>query len=106
MPGPIQEPEFLIYRNGMLAQTLAAVIDPYASASNDVCCTVDTADHRWSMECEEGDVIEIRFFCQDEHGLGYDFLFAVWTPEGETPENQSVAGVSSGLGDLRLTWPE
>ena len=59
-----------------------------------------------SLAVKEGDVIEIRFLCQDEFGLGYDWLFANWTPEGEIPENQAAAGVVSGLGDLKLTWPE
>lgn len=105
-PGVIENPEFQVYRNGELKQTFAAVIDPYEGASNGVCYTVDTEDYNWSLECDEGDTIEIRFLCQDEYGLGYDFLFAVWSPEGETPENQGAAGASTGLGDLRLTWPE
>lgn len=105
-PGLVREPEFQIYRNGKLAQTFGAVIDPGAGASNGVCYTVDTEDYRWSLGCDEGDTIEIRFLCQDEYGLGYDFLFGNWMVEGETPENVSEAGAMSGLGDLRLTWPE
>lgn len=105
-PGTIENPEFRIYRNGEPVQTFGAVIDPSAGSSSGVCYTVDTEDHRWSLECDEGDVIEIRFLCQDEFGLGYDWLFANWTPEGEIPENQAAAGVVSGLGDLKLTWPE
>lgn len=105
-PGEIRDPKFQVYRNGELVQTIAAVIDPYSGSSSGVCYTVDTEDHRWSLECDEGDVIEIRFLCQDEFGLGYDWLFANWTPEGEIPENQAAAGVVSGLGDLKLTWPE
>ena len=105
-PGRIDEPKFQVYRNGELAQTIAAVIDPYSGSSNGVCYTVDTEDYRWSLECNEGDTIEIRFLCQDEYGLGYDFLFANWTVEGETPENMSGAGAMSGLSDLELTWPE
>ena len=105
-PGVIENPEFQVYRNGELKQTFGAVIDPSAGSSSGVCYTVDTEDHRWSLECDEGDVIEIRFLCQDEFGLGYDWLFANWTPEGEIPENQAAAGVVSGLGDLKLTWPE
>ncbi len=105
-PGDIENPEFRIYRNGELVQTFGAVIDPTAGSSSGFCYTVDTEDSRWSLECDEGDVIEIRFLCQDEFGLSYDWLFAAWTPEGETPENQAAAGVVSGLGDLELTWPE
>jgi hypothetical protein len=105
-PGAIENPEFRIYRNGELVQTFGAVIDPSAGSSSGICYTVDTEDYRWSLECDEGDTVEIRFLCQDEYGLGYDFCFAVWTVEGETPENQAAAGVTSGLADLKLTWPE
>ena len=105
-PGEIHDPKFQIYRNGEPVQTLAAVIDPYSGSSNCVDYTVDTEGYRWSLECDEGDTIEIRFLCRDEYGLGYDFCFAVWTAEGETPENQTTAGVVSGLADLKLTWPE
>ena len=105
-PGQINEPKFQVYRNGELVQTIAAAIDPYSGSSNGICYTVDTKDYRWSLECDEGDTIGIRFLCQDEYGLGYDFLFANWTVEGETPENVSEAGAMSGLGDLELTWPE
>ena len=51
-------------------------------------------------------MIEIRFLCRDEYGLGYDFLFGNWTVEGENPEWDSMAGAMSGLGDLELIWPE
>ena len=105
-PGEIRDPKFQVYRNGELVQTIAAVIDPYSGSGNGVNYTVDTEDYHWSLECDEGDVIEIRFLCQDEFGLGYDWLFANWTPEGEIPENHAAAGVMSGLGDLKLTWPE
>jgi hypothetical protein len=105
-PGAIENPEFRIYRNGELVQTFGAVIDPTAGSSSGFCYTVDTEDYRWGLECDEGDVIEIRFLCQDEFGLSYDWLFAAWTPEGEITENRAAAGVVSGLGDLKLIWPE
>ena len=105
-PGEIRDPKFQVYRNGELVQTIAAVIDPYSGSSNGVNYTVDTEDYRWSLECDEGDIIEIRLCCQDEYGLGYDFLFGNWTVEGEKPEWDSMAGAMSGLGDLELTWPE
>ena len=105
-PGEIRDPKFQVYRNGELVQTIAAVIDPYSGSSNGVNYTVDAEDYRWSLECDEGDIIEIRFCCQDEYGLGYDVLFGNWTVEGEKPEWDSMAGAMSGLGDLELTWPE
>ncbi len=109
VPGPIQEPKFQVYKNGELAQTLSAVVDPYASASDGICYTVDTEDNLWSMECDIGDTIEIRFLCQDEYGLGYNFLFQTWTVGGKTPDYQASGGSSSsssGNANLRLNWPE
>ena len=105
-PGEIRDPKFQVYRNGEPVQTIAAVIDPYSGSSNGVNYTVDTEDYRWSLECDDGDTIEIRFLCRDEYGLGYDFLFGNWTVEGENPEWDSMAGAMSGLGDLELIWPE
>ena len=106
-PGVIENPEFRIYRNGELVQTIAAVIDPYSGSSSGVCYTVDAEDYRWSLECDEGDTIKIRFLCQDEFGLGYDWLFANWTPDdGEMQRDQASAGAVSGLADLKLIWPE
>ena len=106
-PGVIENPEFRIYRNGELVQTFGAVIDPSAGSGSGVCYTVDAEDYRWSLECDEGDTIKIRFLCQDEFGLGYDWLFANWTPDdGEMQRDQASAGAVSGLADLKLIWPE
>ena len=105
-PGEIRDPKFQIYRNGEPVQTIAAVIDPYSGSSNGVCYTVDTEDYRWSLACDDGDTIEIRFLCRDEYGLGYDFLFGKWSVAGETVGQVSSAGAMSGLDDLRLIWPE
>ena len=58
------------------------------------------------MACDVGDVIEIRFRCEDEFGLGYDFLFQTWVAEGETADNQASAGGQSGSSLLELYWPE
>lgn len=105
-PGPIIDPEFQIYQNGKLAQTLTAVIDPYSSSSIGACYTVDTEDNIWSMKCNIGDVVEVHFCCKDEYGLGYDFLFQTWSVDGVTPDNLNSAGGSSGSEALVLSWPE
>ena len=106
VPGPIQNPQFLTYKNGELVLTQDAVQDPYTSGTNAVCYTVDTENYDWSVECDAGDVIEVRFRCEDEFGLGYDFLFQTWVAEGETAENQASGGVQSGSALLELYWPE
>lgn len=105
-PAPVQNPQFLTYRNGELVQTQNAVEDPYAGASDGRCYTVDTENYEWNVVCEVGDVIEVRFRCEDEFGLGYDFLFQTWVAEGETADNQASAGGQDGSVPLELYWPE
>lgn len=106
VPGPIQNPQFLTYKNGELVLTQDAVEDPYTSGTNAVCYTVDTENYDWSVACEVGDVIEVRFRCEDEFGLGYDFLFQTLVAEGETADNQASAGGQDGSMPLELYWPE
>lgn len=105
-PALVANPQFLTYRNGALVQTQKAITDPHSSSSNGICYTVDTEDMNWSVECAVGDQIEIRFHCEDEFGLGYDFLFANWVAERETAENQASAGAANGGALLELYWPE
>ena len=105
-PGTIENPEFRIYRNGEPVQTFGAVIDPSAGSSSGVCYTVDTENNEWFVECATGDVIEIRFRCEDEYGLGYDFLFQTWSAEGDLAEHQAGAGMYDSSTPLILYWPE
>lgn len=104
-PAPVQNPQFLTFKNGDLVQTQEAIEDPYAGASDGRCYTVDTENYEWSVACDVGDVIEVRFRCEDEFGLGYDYLFQTWVAEGETADNQASAGVQSGSALLELYWP-
>ena len=105
-PAPVQNPQFLTFKNGELVQTQEAIEDPYTGASDGRCYTVNTENYEWNVQCDVGDVIEVRFRCEDEFGLGYDFLFLTWGAEGETAENQASAGGQSGSTLLELYWPE
>ena len=105
-PAPVQNPRFLTFKNGELVQTQNAVEEPYSGASDGRCYTVDTENYEWTVQCDVGDVIEVRFRCEDEFGLGYDFLFQTWVAEGETAENQASAGGQNGSASLELYWPE
>ena len=105
-PAPVENPQFLTYRNGELVQTQNAIEDPYSSTSNGRCYTVDTENYEWSVECEVGDVIDIRFRCEDEYGLGYDFLFQSWVAEGDLAESPVGSGVQGGSSQVTLYWPE
>jgi hypothetical protein len=101
-PGLIKEPRFLVYRNGELAQTIPAVLDPYSDSSYWSGYTTASQGYRWQLECDPGDTIDIRFLCQDEYGLGYDFLFTTWI----AGDDNSGATFQSGSYPLYLFWPE
>lgn len=105
MPGHIKNPHFLVYQNGSLVQTIPAVIDPYSGGPDSVSYTVDLEGHRWRLPCEIGDAIDIRFRCEDEFGLGYDFLFGNWTAAEDASPYQSGATFQSGASPLILYWP-
>lgn len=105
-PVSVNNPQFLTFKNGELVQTQNAIVDPSISCSNGICYTVDTENMIWSVECAAGDNIEIHFRCEDEYGLGYDFLYKNWGAEGETAENQASAGGTTGGALLELYWPE
>lgn len=106
VPGTIEEPRFLVYRNGELAQTIPAVPVTDYGGYDWVSYTVDTQGHRWQLECDPGDTVDIRFLCQDEFGLGYDFLFGSWVAEDGLSEDISGATFQSGSYPLILFWPE
>ena len=105
-PAPVRNPQFLTYRNGELVQTQKAIEDPFSSSSKGRCYTVDTENYEWSVACDVGDVIEIRFRCEDEYGLGYDFLFQSWVAEGDLADSPVGSGVQGGSSQVILYWPE
>lgn len=106
MPGPIQNPRFTVYRNGDLVQTIPAVIDPYSEGTDSIAFTVDTEGRRWHLKCDIGDSIDIRFCCEDEYGLGYDFLFMSYAVDEEANPNYNGTTYQSGTSPLTLYWPE
>lgn len=119
VPASVQIPEFHIYRNGELEQTLPAIaespedniriaagLEPELSAELSE-ITYSVGDE-WNIACETGDVIDIHFVCQDKFGLGYDFFFHSWKVQSETQDTYSAGGTASEYGSndaLRLFWP-
>lgn len=85
-PPKVFAPVFKIYKNGELVQTLDAKLDHLRSIGGISAYTFNNAEGMWHLECAEGDEFVIRFCCQDEFGLGYDFLFM----SGVLDENCSV----------------
>ena len=103
----VNNPKFLVYRNGELAQELAATEYGNYYSDNIKNYAVHKEHEEWSIECEEGDKIEIRFRCEDEYGLGYDFPFANWVAIEETDDNTFGAGASQGeIKPFGIYWPE
>lgn len=104
----VKHPEFWVYINGEFAHKYEAMESAeYFSGSKNY--SVYTDNNYLDIECSEGDTIEIRFRCEDEYGLGYDFPFANWVAveETETNENAQSAGASFGNNKaLVLFWPE
>lgn len=102
----LQDPAFLIYKNGELAETIPAMIEHRDQIDGTVSYAPNTPDRLWSISCEEWDVIDIRFRCTDELGLGYDFYFASWTADGDV--SGDVPGYSTDLSrqEFILHWPE
>lgn len=102
----VNNPEFWIYKNGELVQKLEAVQSTYYS-SDGKNYMVNTENNLWSIDCKVGDNIDIRFRCEDEYGLGYDFLFANWVALEETENNTQSAGANYGTNkSLILYWLE
>ena len=102
----VNNPEFWIYKNGELVQKLEAVQSTYYS-SDGKNYMVNTENNLWSIDCKVGDNIDIRFRCEDEYGLGYDFLFANWVALEETENNTQSAGANYGTNkSLILYWSE
>lgn len=102
----LRDPVFLIYKNGELADTIPARMENNGEFTGELSFVPDLPGQVWSIDCEEWDVIDIRFRCTDELGLGYDFYFASWTAEGDVSGN--VPGYSTDLSrqEFILHWPE
>lgn len=63
------EQTFRLYRNGQLEETI-----PAASGQES-----GTWEGTGTVSCAAGDQLEVRFFCVDGLGLGYEFPVRTWT---------------------------
>ena len=99
----VADPVFRVYLNGALAEELPAELSRSSSSTAGDCYAPATPEQELEVECSLGDTVEIKFFCRDSFGLGYEFSVANWTA--------SVGGASSpepyapGANPV-LTWPE
>ena len=99
----VADPVFRVYLNGALAEELPAELSRSSSSTAGDCYAPATPEQELEVECSLGDTVEIKFFCRDSFGLGYEFSVANWTA--------SAGGASSpepyapGANPV-LTWPE
>lgn len=100
----VHNPEFLIYRNGKLAQTIPAVTPLYGEEVGSY--WPNNADRSWELECEYGDTVEVYFRCVDEYGLGYEFPFQAWVVDDETDDGYVGSTTMHGAGEVNIFWPE
>jgi hypothetical protein len=102
-PPKVFAPVFKIYKNGELVQTQEARLDGGWSIGGTSAYTFNNPERMWHLECAEGDEFVIRFCCQDEFGLGYDFLFM----SGVLDENCSVqSAYLPDMPEFQLFRPE
>lgn len=99
----VLDPMFRIYRNGALVQEVEAERSKSAhSERGDLIFVSALPEQTLQLECEPGSRIEVRFFCTDGYGLGYDFPYLDWTisEDGESIEFNELRSAPE------LTWPE
>ena len=82
---------FRLYRNGQLEETISAASGQESG----------TWEGTGTVSCAAGDQLEVRFFCVDGLGLGYEFPVRTWTVK----EDRLAPGwpVTNTPG---LVWPE
>ena len=82
---------FRLYCNGRLAETVPAAAGQESG----------TWEGTGTLSCADGDQVEVRFFCEDDLGLGYEFPVRAW----EVKEDRMAAGwpVTNAP---ELVWPE
>ena len=99
----VVDPVFRIYLNGDLAEELPAELSKSSSSSAGDCYAPATPEQGLEVECSLGDTVEIKFFCRDSFGLGYEFAVANWTASaGGAPAPEPYAPGANPV----LTWPE
>jgi len=79
----VDEPKFHIYCNGELMQELPGMYQT-----------------NLEIPCQEGDLVEIHFLCEDEFGLTYEFYFLGWRIRDGVAEEYYTDGWESP----KLSW--
>ena len=99
----VADPVFRVYLNGALAEELPAELSRSSSSTAGDCYAPATPEQELEVECSLGDTVEIKFFCRDSFGLGYEFAVANWTASaGGAPAPEPYAPGANPV----LTWPE
>ena len=79
----VAAPRFHIYRNGELVQELPGM-----------------RQTELEIPCQEGDIIEVHFLCEDGFGLTYEFYFQGWAIQN----GEAVDHYADGWESPKLSW--
>lgn len=95
-PAEVSQAAFRLYLGDSLAWEAEA--EPKQDEAGSFSCPARSADY------QPGDRAELRFFCRDRYGLGYEYALEDWRIDGETPENVVSGGGSSDINTPNLIW--
>lgn len=79
----VAAPRFHVYRNGELVQELPGM-----------------RQTELEVPCQEGDMIEVHFLCEDAFGLTYEFYFQGWAIQN----GEAVDHYADGWESPKLSW--
>ena len=78
----VEAPGFRVYRNDKL------MLSPAATAVEENGFDVITYEcEPWTLDAGVGDEVKLTFICEDEYGLGYEFVMQKWMIEENGPNN-------------------
>ena len=99
----VLDPVFRVYVNGTLAEEIPGEVSQGLSSSSGDCYAPATQDQRLEIPCTPGDTVEVKFFCRDSYGLGYEFSIIRWSPISSEATSPNLAAPGEAPA---LTWPE
>ena len=95
----VKAPGFRVYLNDKL------VLSPTATAGFDV-NSYSYECEPWALDAGVGDEVKLTFICEDEYGLGYEFVMQKWVIEENGPNHVRLEDLPYSMEDEfpKLRW--
>ena len=87
-------------------QAIAGINTRYRLYVNDALVREEAECVNWEQACATGDQVKLTLACEDEFGLGYEFLLYAGKCEESGELNEAAAEAGSGGSVPVLNWPE